>query len=144
GRSAGQLIVEEGRGGQSGGPNGFLRHCQAGALQSGGQVTRRENRVIRQHQERPLPFHQALQEFGGARQGVFFADEHAVHIGEPAFRGRAPGASLMAPIMGPRSPWDQTPSLCCVLYACAGSASVSASSLGGRGGCGFRKWLSPR
>ena len=27
-----------------------------------------------------------LQEFGGAGKGVFFADEDAVHIGEPALR----------------------------------------------------------
>ncbi len=52
----------------------------------GGQVARREDRVVRQDQERPLLLDQPLQEFGGAGQCVFFADEHAVHVGEPALR----------------------------------------------------------
>ena len=34
----------------------------------------------------PLLIDEALQEFGGAGQGVFFTDEDAVHIGEPALR----------------------------------------------------------
>ena len=46
----------------------------------------REDRVVRQDQERPLLLHQALQEFGGPGKGVFLAYEDAVHIGEPALR----------------------------------------------------------
>jgi hypothetical protein len=85
-RPARQLTVEERRGGQAGGPDRALGHGEAGALEPGGQVTGREDRVVRQHQERPLLVHQALQELGGAGKRLFFADEHAVHIGEPALR----------------------------------------------------------
>ena len=50
------------------------------------QFAGREDLIVRQDQERPLLIHQALQEFCGPGEGVLFANEDAVHVGEPALR----------------------------------------------------------
>ena len=70
----------------AGGPDRVLGHREPRALQPGGQVAGGEDRVVRQDEEGPLLIDEALEEFGGAGQGVFFTDEDAVHIGEPALR----------------------------------------------------------
>ena len=82
--AAGQLGVQEVRRRQGRGPDRFLGHVQPRPHQPRGQITRREDRVVREHQEPALAGDQPLQELGRPRQCLLLVDEHAVHVGEPA------------------------------------------------------------
>ena len=57
---------------------------EPGPGEPGRQVTRGEDRVVGQHQERALLVDESLQEFGRAGQGVLLPHQDAVHVGEPA------------------------------------------------------------
>ena len=63
------------------------------------QITRREDRVVGEHEEASLLLDQSLQEFRGSGQGVFLAHQDAVHIGEPALGGLTHAFSLSSQLV---------------------------------------------
>ena len=82
---AGHLAVQEVGGRQRGRPDRFLGHDQPGCAQPRAQVARREDRVVRQHEERRALVAPLLQQLGCAGDRGVLMDEHAVHVGQPAF-----------------------------------------------------------
>ena len=81
------LVGQELRGGERGGPDGVLRDVDPAPEQARAQVTRREDRVVRQDEEAPPRVDEGLDELGGTGDGLLLVDEHAVHVGEPALDG---------------------------------------------------------
>ena len=96
-RTAGNLRVQEVRGGQRRGPQALLRHLEARCLESGAQVAWREDRVVGEHEEGLVLVAPLLQQ--GARPGdrPVLVDENSVHVGQPALDIRSLAHAAMVP-----------------------------------------------
>ena len=98
-RAAGQLRPEEVRRRERGGPDALLGHVETRQLQPCAQVARREDRVVRQHQERCAGVSPLGEQLGRSRDRTVLMDEHAVHVSQPALDvgARPHVASLSGP-----------------------------------------------
>jgi hypothetical protein len=78
------LVVEELGGRQGGGPDQRLWYVDPAPQQSRAQISRREDRVVGEDEIPPPQLLQAREEGRCTGDGQVLADEHAVHVGQPA------------------------------------------------------------
>ena len=81
----GHLGCEKVSGGEGGCPEKLFGYIETGRPEPRTQIAGREDRVVGEHEEGISAIAPLLQQGGRPGQGAIFVDEHAVHVGEPAF-----------------------------------------------------------